>query len=365
MTMEEKVFAGFYLEKLYFIPHFEPVIQELRKRGLSYTVIIPSNLDRDEVDQRHEAVAYCRERNLVYCLREDCPAVEYLVFANGVRELGISYQKSVLIFHGTWGGKSVYLDPGLNEVDIRFIDGRFYEDILNEYFPEKKCELCVTGYSKLDAYFDFKEEDKTGLLKRCGLDPCKKTILYAPTFYPSSILKIGSDFPVVLKDYNIIVKPHSNIFLRSKYRHTLKHIRKWGKHENVFIAGFGETNILPFMYAADLMISDICTNEVGALPSHITASNFGKITSGTEKEDIAPGLLNMVFQTIGMLSVFALRNDTVKDVVLTGSLANMSIASQVMRVVEEISDVKFFIPENATFATAIGAALPFVRNARI
>lgn len=257
MTMEEKVFAGFYLEKLYFIPHFEPVIQELRKRGLSYTVIIPSNLDRDEVDQRHEAVAYCRERNLVYCLREDCPAVEYLVFANGRRELGISYQKSVLIFHGTWGGKSVYLDPGLNEVDIRFIDGRFYEDILNEYFPEKKCELCVTGYSKLDAYFDFKEEDKTGLLKRCGLDPCKKTILYAPTFYPSSILKIGSDFPVVLKDYNIIVKPHSNIFLRSKYRHTLKHIRKWGKHENVFIAGFGETNILPFMYAADLMISDI------------------------------------------------------------------------------------------------------------
>ena len=105
----------------------------------------------------------------------------------------------------------------------------------------------------------------------------------------------------------------------------------------------------------DLMISDICTNEVGALPSHITASNFGKITSGTD----------MVFQTIGMLSVFALRNDTVKDVVLTGSLANMSIASQVMRVVEEISDVKFFIPENATFATAIGAALPFVRNARI
>lgn len=83
------------------------------------------------------------------------------------------------------------------------------------------------------------------------------------------------------------------------------------------------------------------------------------------KEDIALGLLNMVFQTIGMLSVFALRNDTVKDVVLTGSLANMSIAPEVMGFVEEISDVKFFIPENATFATAIGAALPFVRNARI
>ncbi|MDD6721537.1 MAG: pantothenate kinase [Clostridiales bacterium] len=115
----------------------------------------------------------------------------------------------------------------------------------------------------------------------------------------------------------------------------------------------------------DLMISDICTNEVGTLPSHITASNFGKITSAASKEDIAMGLVNMVFQTVGMLSVFALKNDKVKDVVLTGSLANMSLAPKIMSVVEEISDVKFFIPENATFATAIGAALPFVAGTKL
>lgn len=115
----------------------------------------------------------------------------------------------------------------------------------------------------------------------------------------------------------------------------------------------------------DLMISDICTNEVGTLPSHITASNFGKITNAASKEDIAMGLVNMVFQTVGMLSVFALKNDKVKDVVLTGSLANMSLAPKIMSVVEEISDVKFFIPENATFATAIGAALPFVTGAKL
>ena len=115
----------------------------------------------------------------------------------------------------------------------------------------------------------------------------------------------------------------------------------------------------------DLMISDICTNEVGTLPSHITASNFGKITSAASKEDIAMGLVNMVFQTVGMLSVFALKNDKVKDVVLTGSLANMSLAPKIMSVVEEISDVKFFIPENATFATAIVAALPFVAGAKL
>lgn len=112
----------------------------------------------------------------------------------------------------------------------------------------------------------------------------------------------------------------------------------------------------------DLMISDITANEVGKLPSHITASNFGKKTGSASNEDICAGLVNMVFQTIGMLSVFALRNDTIKDVVLTGSLACTCLesAKQVLHTVEEISDVKFFIPKDATFATAIGAALPYI-----
>ncbi len=32
---------GFYLEKLYYSPQFEPVIKEIIKRNISYVVIIP------------------------------------------------------------------------------------------------------------------------------------------------------------------------------------------------------------------------------------------------------------------------------------------------------------------------------------
>lgn len=255
--MYEKIFAGFYLEKLYFMPHFEPVIEELQKRGLSYRVIIPANLKRDEIDQHKESIEYCQTKNLDYCPVDECPSLNFMIFANSPCFLPVSYEKTAIIFHGTWGGKAVYLAPSLNNVDIRFIDGKFYEDILGEYYPEEKSRLCLTGYSKLDAYFKYTPEDRKKLLEACHLDVNKKTLLYAPTFYPSSTLKIKSDFPGVFKDYNIIIKPHANVFLRSRYRSALKHIRKWGKYDNVYVADFKDTNILPFMYASDVMLSDI------------------------------------------------------------------------------------------------------------
>ncbi len=110
----------------------------------------------------------------------------------------------------------------------------------------------------------------------------------------------------------------------------------------------------------DLSVSDICTDDISQLPAHTTASNFGKIRSGASHADVAMGLINMVFQTVGMLSVFALRNDPVRDVVLIGTLAKLSLASQVLCSVEELSDVRFIIPEDAVYATAIGAALPYL-----
>lgn len=112
--------------------------------------------------------------------------------------------------------------------------------------------------------------------------------------------------------------------------------------------------------SVDLSVSDLCPNDIEKLNSTTTASNFGRITNSSTNADLSIGLINMVFETVGMLSVFALRNDSVKDVVLIGTLAKLEFAPIVLRTVEEISDVHFFIPEDAIFATAIGAALPFL-----
>ena len=248
---------GFYLEKLYYSPQFEPVLREIIKRNISYVVIIPKNLDRDELNQREESIKYCKEENFTYCLEEDDCACNVMVFGNTPHPTHTRFKKSALIMHGVWGGKTVNAAPSLNNVDLRFLDGKFLENSLSELFPEKKSIYYVSGYSKLDSYFKLTDEDRIKFLQHCNLDVNKKTILYAPTFYPSSVLNMGKKFPEDLAEYNIILKPHSHLFLRKKYRKDLHRLESWTKYPNVYLAKFNETNILPFLHAADLMISDM------------------------------------------------------------------------------------------------------------
>jgi len=106
----------------------------------------------------------------------------------------------------------------------------------------------------------------------------------------------------------------------------------------------------------DLSVSDILSKEVQSLPFDLTAANFGKIKSTASDSDVALGILNMVFETAGMLAVFALKNDTIKDVVLTGTLATFPQAKTVFSRFNELTDLNFIIPEDAVFATALGAA---------
>jgi len=107
----------------------------------------------------------------------------------------------------------------------------------------------------------------------------------------------------------------------------------------------------------DLSVSDILNSEVHSLPFDLTASNFGKIKSTASDSDIALGVINMVFETAGMMAVFALKHETIKDVILTGSLAVFPQAKMVLPKFKNITGLNFIIPENAVFATALGATL--------
>lgn len=108
----------------------------------------------------------------------------------------------------------------------------------------------------------------------------------------------------------------------------------------------------------DLTIGDISTETaVGSLPPETTASNFGKISDLATKADLALGIINLVFQTIGMISVFATRIDNIKDVVLTGNLTNVPQTRNIFDQLGVIFGVNFHIPEHAEYATAAGAAI--------
>ena len=111
----------------------------------------------------------------------------------------------------------------------------------------------------------------------------------------------------------------------------------------------------------DLRISDITSpDDMQNMPRDLTASNFGNVSDLATKSDIAKGILNTVFETVGMVSIFAARSAGVRDIVLTGNLSTLPYASEKFAEFNRMNDlygVRFLLPENARFATVIGTAL--------
>lgn len=108
----------------------------------------------------------------------------------------------------------------------------------------------------------------------------------------------------------------------------------------------------------DLRISDISKKTLSpTLDLDTTASNFGKVSDLATREDLALGIVNLVFETIGMMSVFAARCFKIRNVILTGKLSSMQKASEVFATLGKMFDMNFILPENSKYGTVIGAAL--------
>ena len=107
----------------------------------------------------------------------------------------------------------------------------------------------------------------------------------------------------------------------------------------------------------DLRLSDISKEQIGSLPPSTTVANFGNISDSATSSDIVLGLINMIFESIGMMAIFATLQDNIKDIVLIGSLSNIEHAHTVFNALSNMYPVRFHIPPSAIFATALGAAL--------
>lgn len=108
----------------------------------------------------------------------------------------------------------------------------------------------------------------------------------------------------------------------------------------------------------DWRIGNISKRDIlpGA-PDKMTASNFGNISDIATKSDIALGIINMVFETIAMVAMFAARTYKLTDIVLTGNLTTLKKAPELFTSLNSMFNLNFIIPENAQFGTVIGAAL--------
>ena len=106
----------------------------------------------------------------------------------------------------------------------------------------------------------------------------------------------------------------------------------------------------------DLRVKDMTQKDIG-LSDNITAANFGKLSDLATKGDIALGLINLVFETAGMMSIFAARTHGIKEIVLTGHMTRIPQSTEIFKELSSLFGVNFIIPKNSEFGTVIGTAL--------
>ena len=186
-----------------------------------------------------------------------------------------------MIYHGI-GIKPTYYRDHNKRLDIRFIEGSFREKQLREHGVQS--DLNLVGFAKLDPLFNGEIGKQSEILKQLNLDTSKKTILYAPTFYPSSFEVFKYKLPEITKDYNLIIKLHQWIYFRSNFggtnlRSQLKLVKKIKKRFlSVKIIGPEDYNIIQLYRAADVMLTEASSTiyEMMTLQKHVIICDFYK-----------------------------------------------------------------------------------------
>ena len=107
----------------------------------------------------------------------------------------------------------------------------------------------------------------------------------------------------------------------------------------------------------DLTIADISKSAADSLHPDMTAANFGNLAEDASPADLAAGVVNLVLQAIGTMTVLACQSCGADTVVAIGSMTTLTQAEANFQLFERLYGIHYIIPENATFATAIGAGL--------
>lgn len=250
----------FDTQHLYYLPQYLPVAEALREQGVSCefifykegqldtlkdTAIADAGFSAHYLDTPKQSLSFYQKSKANWIIFGNKPAF------SDTDKPSISAQLA-LMQHGI-GPKSCYYDVSEFPFDVRFVEGSERLARLQRRFPDRK--FADTGYAKLDPLFS--SECKPAVsVDQFGLDAAKPTLLYAPTFFPSSIEHLSASWPAQLSDYNIIVKPHFFSHTKPKYQAHRALFAAWQRHPNVYVTAVEEYNLLPFMQIADIMLSD-------------------------------------------------------------------------------------------------------------
>lgn len=110
----------------------------------------------------------------------------------------------------------------------------------------------------------------------------------------------------------------------------------------------------------DLILEDVVTGPVGALPPDTTAVNFGKIAKTNEiysREDLAAAILNLVGQTSARIATSVAFAYQATDIIVVGRAPTFDMLKKSIKEASSLTGFTPHFPENGIYASALGALM--------
>ena len=287
--MENQISILFDVYHLYHLAQFDPLIDLLENDNRFKIFFSTSSKNRREEIEICTSILNKRKGSFIFHENEDIRKTEIKklnldVFICGWSRYEIESYVSkttlvIMIYHGI-GVKPSYWRDNNKRLDVRFVEGQYRIDQLRKHGVDT--DLVLTGYIKLDSLFNensnyYKEKEEL-----LGLDESKKTILYAPTFYPSSLEKLGLSLGDITSRYNLIIKPHMwTYYLDSFGGINLKGQRNLifkllDQFDHIRLLEPAEYNVTPYYKISDLLLTDASSTiyEMIALSKPVVVNRF-------------------------------------------------------------------------------------------
>jgi len=245
---------------LYYLPNFIPIIDIMNKRKVfDIYASIPAMMPKSEKNIFTNAL---KEMNIKMIISEDenervkiikNEKFNIIIIGNvgQLNDIVDNDTLAVMVYHGI-GLKQSYYNDIDNRIDLRSVESKSRMLELKEHGHQN---LVLTGFTKCDPlvksenFLDFES---------MGLNPKQKTVLYAPSFYPSSLEQLLPFLQNITYETNLIVKLHNFSWHQKKYLYQSESIMELSKNfDNIFLVPPEEFNIIPYYRISDLLVSDI------------------------------------------------------------------------------------------------------------
>jgi hypothetical protein len=272
----------FECHHLYYLPNFLPIIEEFQQRGgYSLSASIPhiiNDLERrhlceavetvgiEFIDGDNEATRQAELRSRKFDV--------VIVGIPGMLEKVVSDNTlAVMVYHGI-GLKESYYRDNSPRINIRTVES---QERYDELTRRGETNLVLTGYTKIDPLASMNSQTNNQFLETLDLSPERPTLLYAPTFYPSSVEQVLPKLPGLAQRMNVIIKLHGFSWSQRRYKHHSEQAKQIAG-QGIYLATREDYNIVPYYLVSDILLSDISSTlfEYLALDRPIIQTTFYK-----------------------------------------------------------------------------------------